>query len=160
MTPPKADFDAMCDLQAVTNHDGSAWAAMALSDSGLLKIVACEETLKEVIDVLSRPNSVKKFPSLIERRGPFLAVIKTIAEMRPDPPKVVSLPRDPKDEPYLNFAIASGAAYLVTRDKDMLDLVDEPDFTARFPVLRILGPVALMIALTPPISSLEKRPRG
>lgn len=62
MTPPKAVFDAMCYLQAVTNHDGPAWAAMALSDSGLLKIIASEETLKEVVDILTRPNLVKKFP--------------------------------------------------------------------------------------------------
>ena len=123
MTPPEAVFDAMCDLQAVTNHDGPAWAAMALSDSGLLKIIASEETLKEVVDILSRPNLVKKFPSLIGRRGLFLSIIRTVAEVRPDPPKAVSLPRDPKDEPYLNLAVASGAAYLVTRDKNMLDLM-------------------------------------
>ncbi len=155
MTPPKAVFDAMCYLQAVTHHDGPAWAVMALSDSGLLKIIASEETLKEVVDILSRPNLVKKFPSLIERRGLFLAVIRTVAEVRPDPPKAVSLPRDPKDEPYLNLAVASGAAYLVTRDKHMLDLMDDLDFTTRYPGLKILGPVALLRELAPPILSLE-----
>jgi len=88
VTPPKAVFDAMCYLQAITNHDGPAWAAMALSDSGLLKIVASDETLKEVADVLSRPNLVKKFPSLIERRGLFLSVIR-----RPSPRCGPTLPR-------------------------------------------------------------------
>ena len=28
---------------------------------------------------------------------------------------------DPDDEPYLNLAVASGAVYLVTRDRDMLE---------------------------------------
>ena len=99
MTPPKAVFDAMCYLQAVTNPDGPAWAAMVLSDSGRLQIVVSDETLKEVADVLSRPNLLKKFPSLAERRDMFLSVIRTVAEAAANVPKAVSLPRDPKDEP-------------------------------------------------------------
>jgi uncharacterized protein len=156
VTSPKAVFDAMCYLQAVTNPDGPAWAIMALSDSARLKIVASEETLKEVADVLSRPNLVKKFPSLDERRDLFLSIIRTVAELVADVPKTVSLPRDPKDEPYLNLAVASGAAYLVSRDKDMLDLMDDPDFTAKHPELRIVGPVELLRELASPKASEEE----
>ncbi len=60
---------------------------------------------------------------------------------RIDPvPTRFSFSRDSKDEPYLNLAIAAGAQYLVTRDKDLLDLMTEAaegiDFRARFPDLK------------------------
>ena len=65
-------------------------------------------------------------------------------------PSLFSLPRDPDDEPYLNLAIAAGADYLVTWDKDLLDLMQDASFRAQYPRLTILNPVALLQILTPP----------
>jgi predicted nucleic acid-binding protein len=62
-------------------------------------------------------------------------------------PKVLEYPRDPKDEPYLNLAIAAEARYLVSFDNDLLDLMDDPDFRQRFPQLTILDPPAFLRAL-------------
>jgi uncharacterized protein len=150
MTAPKAVFDTVSYLQAVTNPNGPAWAALELTDAGRIRLVASEETLREVVDVLSRPNIRKRFPSLTdERLGQFLQVIRLVAEMLVDVPRIVSLERDPKDEPFLNLAITSGAAYLVTRDKDMLDLMQDGAFRAAHPGLRIIGPVELLKELTP-----------
>jgi len=150
MSAPKAVFDTVSYLQAVTNPNGPAWAALELTDAGRIRLVASEETLREVVDVLSRPNIRKRFPSLTdERLGQFLQVIRLVAEMLVDVPRIVSLERDPKDEPFLNLAITSGAAYLVTRDKDMLDLMQDGAFRAAHPGLRIIGPVELLKELTP-----------
>jgi predicted nucleic acid-binding protein len=59
--------------------------------------------------------------------------------------------RDPKDEPYLNLAIAAGAHYLVSWDPDLLDLMtDSPealDFRQRFPGLTVLTPPAFLRAV-------------
>jgi len=64
-------------------------------------------------------------------------------------PKRFELPRDPGDEPYLNLAIETGARFLVTRDRDLLDLMrwdteEGRNFQSRFPDLRILDPVAFL----------------
>ena len=64
-------------------------------------------------------------------------------------PKQFELPRDPDDEPYLNLAIYAGAQFLITRDRDLLDLMnwdikDGRDFRERFPQLKILNPVAFI----------------
>lgn len=59
-------------------------------------------------------------------------------------PRVESLERDPKDEPYLNLAIATKAEYLVTRDRDLLDLMHDSSFQQRYPDLRILDPVEFL----------------
>jgi putative PIN family toxin of toxin-antitoxin system len=54
-------------------------------------------------------------------------------------PRTLTLPRDPKDEPYLNLALAVGAQYLVSRDKDLLDLMNDGSFRQRYPDLTILA---------------------
>jgi predicted nucleic acid-binding protein len=58
---------------------------------------------------------------------------------------VFSCPRDPDDEPYVNLAVAAGARYLVTRDKDLLDLMEDADFRRRFATLAILDPAAFLL---------------
>ena len=59
-------------------------------------------------------------------------------------PLVFAYPRDPKDEPYINLAIAADADYLTSRDNDLLDLMQDPDFTTRFPGIQVLDPVSLV----------------
>jgi predicted nucleic acid-binding protein len=62
-------------------------------------------------------------------------------------PKLITHPRDPDDEPYLNLAIVAGARFLVSRDKDLLDLMSDADFRGRSPGLVILDPVAFLRAI-------------
>lgn len=52
--------------------------------------------------------------------------------------------RDADDEHVINLAIEAGAEFLVSRDKDLLDLASDAEFTARFPNLTILDPVAFL----------------
>jgi len=93
-----------------------------------------------------RPRLRAKFPALTPQAvQAFLADVLRQAHSITDVPKAYCLPRDPKDEKYINLAIASGARYLVSRDKDLLDLMNEQtpegrDFRRRFPDLRIIDP--------------------
>lgn len=66
------------------------------------------------------------------------------ATIQDEVPEVFPLPRDRKDEPYINLAIASRSCYLVSRDKDLLDLIDDPAFRLAFPELTILDPPTLL----------------
>jgi predicted nucleic acid-binding protein len=59
-------------------------------------------------------------------------------------PKVFSLARDPKDEPYIDLAAALQARYLVSRDKDLLDLMGDDTFRQQFPGVTVIDPVALL----------------
>jgi predicted nucleic acid-binding protein len=82
----------------------------------------------------------------------FLIGLVQRSEFFTDVPRVFELTRDPKDEPYLNLAIAAGASFLVARDKDLLDLATEarPDaqaFRSTYPTLRIVDPVVFLDAL-------------
>ena len=158
---PKAVFDTVILLQAVTNPDGPSWAALAQADSGRIQIVAGDATLKEAEDVLARPSVRKRFATLDDRTAAeFLGVYRGMAEIHVNVPKTVSLERNHKDEPFLDLAVESGATYLVTRDKDMLDLMADPDFTAKYPGLKIVNPVELLRELAPPIRLEPERERG
>ena len=53
----------------------------------------------------------------------------------------------PKDEPYLDLAVAAGARYLVSRDRDLLDLMNDAQFRQRFPELIVLDPPAFLRAI-------------
>ena len=62
-----------------------------------------------------------------------------------DVPRIYKLECDPKDEPYLNLAIEANADYLISRDRDLLDLMDWQqevgrEFQKCFRGLRIVTP--------------------
>jgi predicted nucleic acid-binding protein len=111
--------------------------------------------LAEVKDVLARPALQRRYKALApEKVATFLAEIETKAMLITNVGSVFSDPRDPKDELYVNLAVAAEARYLVTRDKDLLDLMDAGTqagkiFRERFPSLTILDPTAFLREFTP-----------
>ena len=53
--------------------------------------------------------------------------------------------RDLKDSKYINLAIEAAAPYLVSDDKDLLDLMDPAsvagqDFRSRYPSVHVVSP--------------------
>ncbi len=53
--------------------------------------------------------------------------------------------RDPKDEKYINLAAAGGAANIISRDADLLDLMTDFDnesknFRQKFRLLKVIEP--------------------
>ncbi len=152
---PRVVFDCVVFLQGVGRPASPARACFALVDAGAAELCLSAEVLAEVRDVLTRPKMQKRFPLLtFERVEAFLQNAERQAVLVPAVPPVFLLPRDPKDERYVNLAVAGGARYLVTRDQDLLDLMKEAlpeakDFRQRFPDLTILDPVAFLRELTP-----------
>ena len=62
--------------------------------------------------------------------------------------------RDPKDEKYINLAVEAEVYYIVSRDKDLLDLMtghtDEcKDFRRRFRPLRVIDPAEFLTIVLP-----------
>jgi len=146
----RAVFDCMVFLQGAARPDGPAAACLRLVETGFVQLCFSGEAMAEVRDVLSRPRIRRKFPVLtpetVER---FLARVARRALMFQPVPAAFTLRRDPKDEKYLNLAAACGAGYLVTRDNDLLDLMDprrpeHQSFQVQFPELTILDPVAFL----------------
>ena len=145
---PHAVFDCMVFVQAAGRPNGPARACFRLVNEGRVTLHVSAEILAEVRDVLARPKIQKKFPSLTpERIAEFVQNVKSKAVAASEVPKAFVLGRDPKDEPYLNLVLATEATYLVSRDSDLLDLMNDGDFRAQHPALTILDPVAFLRAI-------------
>lgn len=112
------------------------------------KVTLCfsPDVLAEIHDVLTRPKLLAKYPALTEQAvDAFLAQQLRGAKWMSDVPEQYVLARDPKDSKYVNLAIAAGADYLVTSDRDLLELMEPAsevgqEFRSRFPGIRILEP--------------------
>lgn len=142
---PRVVFDCMVFLQGAGRPSGPARACFHLVDEGRVELFLSANIAAEIRDVLSRPKTQQKFPLLTaEWVEMFLRAIQSKAIAVASVPKIESLERDPKDEPYLNLAIAAKARYLVSRDRDLLDLMADPGFRKRYPELYVLDPVEFL----------------
>lgn len=157
----RAVFDCMVFLQAAANKGGPAGACLDLVRNRRAELCWSPEILAEVRDVLTRPKTRKKFPGLTtERAEVFLADLESLAVLGADiadPPHVV---RDRKDQKYLNLAVSASARYLVSRDRDLLDLMQDEGFRQHFPILTILEPTAFLRDLAGMPASEANPPPG
>jgi putative PIN family toxin of toxin-antitoxin system len=151
-----AVFDCMVLLQAVTNERGPASACLRLVEEKRLSLIISAPILTEVQDVFARPKIRAKFPHLTDERvEAFFRWIGEQGVTLNEVPQAFSYSRDPDDEPYINLAIAGNARYLVSWDKDLLDLMADATFRQHFPNLIILDPVTLLREF-----ALEQQDRG
>ena len=116
----------------------------------MVSLAVSEYTLAEISEVLSRSGLRKRYISLTDKRVQWL--VSLLADQGEFFSKVKShydYPRDPDDEPYLSLAIEAGAEFLVTRDRDLLDLMrwdreEGRTFQRRFPKLKNVDPVTFL----------------
>jgi putative PIN family toxin of toxin-antitoxin system len=140
----------MVFLQGAMRATGPAAACFRLVDGGAVQLCVSAELLAEVKDVLARPSLQRRYKTLApENVAKFMAEAEAKAILITGVRPVFTYARDPKDELYVNLAVAAGAGYLVSRDRDLLDLMDQAteagkDFCQHFPGLRILDPVAFL----------------
>lgn len=114
--------------------DTNLWIKFLISDDfnyiddliieGKINLIFSQELLNEIITVMIRPKfkkyfakkDIEKLLSLFERFGVFVNV-----------KSIVKLCRDPKDDFLLSLSMDSNADYLITGDKDLLELVEIKD---------------------------------
>lgn len=148
---PGVVFDCMIFLQATASRSGPAAELFRQLDAGRFTLYVSEAILREVRDVLARPRVRRKNPDLTDERvEALLRHLAAVAVPVADVPRASDLPRDPKDEPYLDLALASGASFLVSRDKDLLDVMSDLTFRADHPGLTILNPASFLRLLSGP----------
>jgi putative PIN family toxin of toxin-antitoxin system len=142
-------FDCNIYLQAMLNMRGPAAACFERCDRGEVRLVLSPVVLAEVRALPVHPD-LRRFPSLtLERVDAFLSLVLLRAILIQDIPSVFSYSRDPDDAHYVNLALAANASLIVSRDNDLLDLMNPQrpegrDFLARFATLRIMRPDELL----------------
>ena len=121
---PGAVFDCNVFLQAVANDQSAAAKALDFPGTKQITLFVSEAVLSEVREVLARPRLRKRLPRITDVRvSALLQRLTNKAVLIQNVPEVFKYERDPKDELYLNLAIVTKANYLVSRDRDLLDLM-------------------------------------
>jgi putative PIN family toxin of toxin-antitoxin system len=147
---PRVVFDCNVLLQAAAREKSVAAKCLNLAENGLIQLIMSREVLAEVEDVLNRPEIRTHFPDLSDEIvGAFLKRLQKLSMLVRLVPKEFSYPRDEDDEPYINLAVATGATFIISRDRDLLDLMtgytdDCKEFRQRFRSLRVVEPVEFL----------------
>lgn len=143
-----AVFDTNIILQGILSEGGPADECLRFVFQGKVRLITTDAVLGEIEDVISRPKLVSKYPQLrTERPNQIIAKIRSEAAFVSQPPNIYRFERDPKDEIFINLAIAANAEYLVSRDNDLLDLRLDEEFTSSFPDLKIVSPFDFLQAV-------------
>jgi len=139
-------FDTVTLVQSAINPKGAARKCLTYFEQGKISIAVSRDTLAEVKDVLSRPYIRLRYEHITDE---LVATLVEHLSYRGIYVRNVSrhfmYPRDPDDESYLNLAIEVSADYLVSRDHDLLDLMNwnqeaGREFQRRFRFLKIVTP--------------------
>lgn len=118
-----AVFDCNIFLQTLLNQNSIAAKCLETVRSGKVKLFVSKDTLAEVRDVVLRPNILARLPDAdaIQIEA-FIETISNISTLIHSVPEIFKFQRDPKDEIIINLAVSAEADYIVSRDKDLLDL--------------------------------------
>ena len=143
-------LDCMVFVQATANRRSAAARVLDLLDTGEIELFLSPTILRELADVISRSTLRTRLPGITdEAMENLFKRLKKKAILVKRIPKTFTYPRDPKDEPYLNLAIATKASFIVSRDNDLLDLMrwdqeEGREFQKRFRFLRVVTPEAFL----------------
>jgi putative PIN family toxin of toxin-antitoxin system len=147
--PPRAVFDCNTFLQALAAPEGPAGRCVQLALEGKVSLFISPFVLEELGEVARRPKVVAKLHRVADRIEAFLEAIEIAATLLTGFPEDFSYKRDPDDAHYVNLALAADARLIVSRDSDLLDLMDSSkpeagEFQKRYPNLLILNPVRFL----------------
>ncbi|TWT73636.1 hypothetical protein Pla123a_35240 [Posidoniimonas polymericola] len=152
MSAPRVVFDCNVYFQALIGPTGPAGSCLDAGGEGTVSLYISQYILNELRDVCLRPKIAHKFGITVQRLDYFCDGVRRCATFLPEPLEVFLLQRDPKDEHYINLAIAASASLVVSRDRDLLALADPWDpvgqaFQASYPTIEVVTPVELLARL-------------
>lgn len=157
-----AVFDCMLYFQAAISESGPASELLRYAERRYISLFVSREIFQELGDVLSRPQTVMKYPFLTPKFvGAFISRVSQFAQFVTAFPSHFSYLRDPKDEKYINLAVEIEADFIVSRDRDLLDLMtahtdDAKEFRQRFRRLRIVGPSEFLEIVRESVIALKR----
>ncbi len=157
-----AVFDCNIFLQSLLNPNSLAARCLETVKSGKIKLFVSKDTLAEVRDVVLRPNILQHLPDADAAQiEAFLEDISNISTLIRLVPENFKFQRDPKDEIIINLAVICEAEYIVSCDKDLLDLMtgftdDCKEFRQRFRPLNVVEPLEFLRIVEDKESSIDQ----
>ncbi len=113
-------FDTVGFVRALINPR-SRWGRIVFDHADSYTLVISKPIAVEILAVLRRPEIVTLFRTLPGRDpATILGILQTAETI--DLSVVPAVNRDPKDNKFLATAVAGKADYLVSEDRDLLDM--------------------------------------
>lgn len=122
---PRTVVDTNVFVSGMLYSRGNPAALLTAWEHGAFRLIISDQQIAELHDIFRRPSVVDRYGLADNAIRKLFYVVSTAERVRPSPVVPVSV-RDPKDVPILASALGGGAAYLVTGDKDLLVLRDDP----------------------------------
>jgi putative PIN family toxin of toxin-antitoxin system len=127
----RAVIDTGVLVSALIKPGGATGELLYALRDGQLTMIYSTDTLVEIIDVLGRPPFRAKYHILPEDITALVNLIRLRGELV-SPQKKMSACRDPKDNKFLEAALAGESDCIVSGDADLLALTPFEDI----PILR------------------------
>lgn len=144
----KAIFDTNVYLQAALSKTGPAYACWQLVLGGSVQVFLTPQIIAEIRKTFRKPQLSPKFSEVHGNTGAqLIRNFRRKSTLLFEVPELEISIRDVDDAKFVDLAIATGAEFLVTRDRDLLDLSNDGDFVGRFPHLKIITPVGFLEAI-------------
>lgn len=138
--PLTAVVDSTVLVSAFLTPGGVSSELLRYAREGVFLVFLSEEVLTETQHTLSYPRIRARYTYTDEDVADFLNRLRAAANLVSDLPHVTVVIRDPKDDMVIATARKAEAAYLITRDDDLLSLHEYEDIT-------IITPEAFMAIL-------------
>lgn len=118
----KVVFDTVVFVRGLINPR-SIWGKVIFEHFSKYRLFVSKQILIEILEVFQRPEVKIKFRSLKDRDINRILEILNQAEVV-EVFYIPSFSRDPKDDKFLATAKAARVNFLVSEDKDLLELVE------------------------------------
>lgn len=145
----RAIFDCNIFLQAMLSDRGPSYRCVRLAREQEFELFVSPFILQELRRLPDHPE-LRRFrhltPELVEQ---FIVDLLPRLNLTESVPEVFNYARDPKDAHYVNLAVATQSTDIVSRDHDLLDLMNPAnsegrDFRVRFPLIQIVDPATFL----------------
>ena len=112
-------LDTVVFVRALINPKGR-WGRLLFEDADKYVIVLSPEIVKEVLEVINRPELHRRFPEMAELPRMDLVLSQLEEAEVVEPRERLEVCRDPKDNKFFECAVAASVYYIVGEDKDIL----------------------------------------
>jgi len=114
-------FDTVVVVRALINPAGR-WGRLIFERGDSYITIVSPEILREMLDVINRPKLLKRFA--VTKDAPQMQILlsKLAGAVVVEPSQRINICRDPKDDKFLECAVEGRANYIVSEDKDLLDV--------------------------------------
>jgi uncharacterized protein len=137
----KAVLDSTVLVSAFLTKAGPSRELLHEAQAGAFRICVAEEILDETQRVLLEyPHIRKRYRYSDEAVTDYINLLRVVAQVIANLPKIKAV-RDPNDDMIIACGVKAKAQYIVSRDKDLLDLesYDQISMISPEAFLKLLG---------------------